>query len=177
MQDLSVLLLRQMYDFPSGSCDGTCCWTCTLRCSDPDVEHALRCLEPEVHMRTVEQHCCVPSIEVGSVRRCIDWDVWHRNIQPIARGVHQCTHWCVHHPSKLEVYTATLIEDPTTHRRWSMVIDGEISNTDTCSCNSTSSKGNKVVGEVNSTSCRSSTRSTGHVLISKYSFKRTTWWN
>ena len=122
-----------------------------LRCSDPDVEHALRCLELEVHMRTIEQHCCVPSIEVGSVRRCIDWDVWHRNIQPIVRSVHQCTHWGVHHhciytpplyihhPSKLEVYTATLIEDPTTHRRWSMVIDGEISNTDTCSCNSTSS--------------------------------------
>ena len=68
-----------------------------LRCSDPDVEHALRCLELEVHMRTIEQHCCVPSIEEGSVRRCIDWDVWHRNIQPIVRGVHQCTHWGVHH--------------------------------------------------------------------------------
>ena len=69
----------------------------TLRCSDPDVEHALRCLNPEVHMRTAEQHCWVPSIEVGSVRRCIDCEVWHRDIQPIVRGVHQCTHWGVHH--------------------------------------------------------------------------------
>ena len=156
--DRSFRCLRRLHCARSLSCSYDRCTTSpqvavmeravehTLRCSDPDVEHALRCLNPEVHMRTAEQHCWVPSIEVGSVRRCIDCEVWHRDIQPIVRGVHQCTHWGVHHDC---IYTTPRSWKCTRRHwlktqqhigdgRWSLM--GRSPIRDTCSWCSTSSK-------------------------------------